>query len=329
MTTLYSQIAPQRSTQYSQLANELAVHELTLSPLHNKIAEIWPMRLAGQDYVRAGLRGALDEGDRRELGQLAMTSAHFEYFDEIAGEPGPFLRPIETGFTPKMPRELVTARRYRGKTNELLTHFMCNIARFSSGYADRPWSELRVFDPLAGGGTTLFTALMLGAEAAGVEQNVKDVASTAAFVRQFCREQRIPCIERPERLRKLGKRWTFTVGEQPARRCVFAQGPTELSPELLAGFKPHLIVTDLPYGIQHQGTLIALLERALPVWIKLLPMKGCLVFSWDATRFPRRQMVDLVEEIARPNVLDDHPYTAMAHRVDRVIKTRDILVMRP
>lgn len=328
MITLVSQVTPQRSTQYSRLASHLAAHELQLSPIGPDIVDLRSMELAGQEFVRLDLRRELGESQCRELGMLAMTSAHFEYFEELAGRPGPFLRPVDTGFAPAMPAELVTARRYRGKTNELLTHFLCNLARFSSGYAHLPWSELRVFDPLAGGGTTLFTALMLGAEAAGVEQDLQDVTSTAAYVRQFCREQRIPCKERPERLRKLGRRWTFSLGASPPRRCILAQGPTERSRDLLTGFKPHLIVTDLPYGIQHQGQLIALLEAAMPVWTELLPQQGSLVFAWDATRFPRQQMIEAVQSAASVVVLDEAPYDALAHRVDRVIKCRDVLVVR-
>ena len=329
MKRLLSQIAPQRSSQYSQLASKLAVHELTLSPLGEKISASTNVNIGGQEFVLSEIRDELDINDLYALGYLAMTSAHYDYFEEIQDQPGPFLRPIDTGFTPALPREMVAARRYRGKTNELLTHFMCNVARYSSGFAKRPWNELRVFDPLAGGGTTLFTALMLGAEAAGVEHGAQDVASTAAFVRQFCREERIPYQERSERLRKLGKRWTFTLGNGAARRCVLAQGETEKSTELLAGFKPHLIVTDLPYGIQHQGQLAALLEVALPVWLKLLPHGGCAVFAWDATRFPRDEMVQLVEDTAHTRVLNQYPYSELSHRVDRVIKLRDLLVVQP
>lgn len=328
MSTLLSQIAPQRSTQYSRLASELAGPELRLCPLGNLIADLSHVQLGGQEYVRADLVRDLNERERAELGYLAMTSAHFEYFETVGGQTGPWLRPLETGFEPLVPVELVTARRYRGKTNELLTHFLCNVARYSSGYADRPWRDLAVFDPLAGGGTTLFAALALGAQAAGVEQSAQDASSTAAYLRQFCREQRIPCKEQAERLRKLGKRWTFTIGREPARRCVVIQGKTEQSRELLGGFRPHLIVTDLPYGIQHQGALAALLESALPVWLSLLPRPGSLVFAWDATRFPRARMVELVEGIDCAAVLDGYPYSELAHRVDRVIKQRDVLVVR-
>ncbi len=328
MPTLLAQIAPQRSTQYSSLAADLAPHELRLSPVGRKIGAMQPATLGGQAYLECELRQDLDEGDRYELGCLAMTSAFFLSYAEVGGVPGPFLQPIETGFAPALPAEMAMTRRYRGKTNELFTHFMCNIARFSSAFAGEPWSNLRVFDPLSGGGTTLFTALMLGAEVAGVEQGDQDVKSTAAFVRQFAREQRIRVKEKPERLRKLGWRWTFELGAAPGRRCVLALGDTRDSAALIAGFKPHLIVADLPYGIQHSRPLIDLLGGGLSVWASLLPVGGCLAMAWDATRFSRGEMVNLVSAERSLDVLERSPYDALAHRVDRVIKQRDVLVAR-
>ncbi len=188
MIHLAVQIAPQRNTQYAALAQQLAPHELTLSPLAGRIDNLQSISLAGQTYLSFDLDGELDTTSRQELAMLAMTGAAFVYHESIGDRAGPFLEPLELGFTPALPREIVETRRYRGKTNEMFTHFLCNVARHASGLATRPWSTLRVFDPLAGGGTTLLTALMLGASAAGVEQNDKDMASTATFLRQFLQE---------------------------------------------------------------------------------------------------------------------------------------------
>ena len=53
---------------------------------------------------------------------------------------------------------------------------------------------------------------------------------------------------------------------------------------------------------------------------------GSLVLAWDATRFTRPEMIGLVETAAPLRVLNDPPYAGLAHRVDRVIKQRDVLV---
>lgn len=328
MTTLLAQLTPQRSSQYGDLVSALAPHELQLSSLGPHIASITPVNVVGQSYLQLEMTALPTVEMWAAVGALATVSAFFEFEAEIDGRAGPWLRPLETGFAPTLPAELAVARRYRGKTNEVLCHFMCNLARAASRYRGQPWRDLRVFDPLAGGGTVLFTALMLGAEAAGVEQDAQDVQSTVAYVRQFCQEARIPCRVQEERLRKVGRRTTFTLGKEPARRCTLAQGRTEQSATLVAGFKPQLIVTDLPYGIQHDGPLLDLLGAGLPVWAKMLPIGGALVMAWDATRFTRDEMVNTVAAVGPFDVLDDPPYDQLAHRVDRVIKQRDILVAR-
>ncbi len=332
MTRLVVQIAPQRNTQYAGLARSLAPHELALSPLADRLEEMQMVSLGGQEYLAFDLTdvsdAGLDESARRELAMLAMTGTAFVYHESIGDRSGPFLEPLELDFTPALPREIVETRRYRGKTNEMFTHFLCNVARHASDLATRPWSTLRVFDPLAGGGTTLLTALMLGASAAGVEKNGKDVASTATFLRQFLQEARISHQVKEERLKQVGQRWTFSIGKPATQECLLASGDTIDAKVLLAGFRPHLIVTDLPYGIQHQGKLEQLLAAALPVWAALLPPSGALVYSWDATRFPREQMVENVERIERLQILDSGVYTELGHPVDRVIKRREVLVAK-
>ncbi|MBN1937265.1 MAG: hypothetical protein JW934_21575 [Anaerolineae bacterium] len=328
MVTLVAQIAPQRSTQYAALASTLAPHELRLCVLGQQIANLELVTLGGQDFIRFDLPDEPTPQQAEELGALAMTSAFFIYYDKLGRIGGPLLRPIETGFEPALPPDLVTARRYRGKTNELFTHFMCNVARASSALRDRPWRSLRVFDPLAGGGTTLFTALMLGADVAGVESDAQDVESTVAFVKQYMREQNLPCKVRDERFKGVGKRWTFKLGSSEPKQCILAQGDTKDSAQLITGFRPHLIVADLPYGIQHKGQLADLLTSALPVWASILPLGGAMALAWESKRFGRAEMIDLVQGSAPLTVLNDPPYDALAHRVDRVIKERDLVVAR-
>lgn len=325
MPTLLAQIAPQRSTQYADLASQLAPVELQMSSIGSQLSQLTPVQLAAQSCLRFDLPTLPTPNQCRELGQLATTSAYFEYFEQLEGLSGPFLRPIETPFQPKLPAELVMTRRYRGKTNELFTHFLCNLARFSSGWANEPWSNLRLLDPLAGGGTTLFTGLMLGAQVAGVEQSEQDVQSTATFLRQYLQETGIVGQAKEERFKKVGRRWVFAIGKPP-QQCILAQADTADSAVILPGFKPHLIVTDLPYGIQHNGPLLELLHKALPVWAALLPPTGVLAFAWDATRVPRNEMVKIVEAASSLFVRNDALFATLAHRVDRVIKTRDVLV---
>lgn len=332
-SAIAAQIAPQRSTQYADLAGDLALAELRASPLRRRAEGAALRRIAGQDYATFAMPGpGLSAEDRELLGSFATLGNVFELFERAGEVEGPLLRPVAAEYPFVLSPDLAAMRRYKGKTSELFTLFMCNMAKFASGFADTPWGELRVFDPLCGGGTTLFTALALGAHAAGIERERGDVESTATFITQFCREGRIALSVREERLRTLGAhRWQIRIGrgKENPRRLLLAAGDSGLTHDLLAGFgRPHLVVADLPYGIQHKAPLAELLEGCLPAWAAAMEPGGALAFAWDGTRATRDEMAALVERLTPLCVVAEPPYDALAHRVDRVIRRRDVIVAR-
>ena len=51
-TRIAAQLAPQRSTQYSNLARDLAAAELLTSPLGPALQDVWMRSIAGQDYLQ-------------------------------------------------------------------------------------------------------------------------------------------------------------------------------------------------------------------------------------------------------------------------------------
>ena len=332
--TFAAQIAPQRSTQYADLVGDLAVAEVAASPLRRRADGFVLRNIAGQNYVTFALHeiGALSDDDRALLASLATLGNLFELHDGLGGVEGPLLRPVAVAYPHALSPDIASVRRYKGKTSELFTLFLCNVAKFASAFAEDPWRNLRVFDPLSGGGTTLFTALSLGAHAAGIERERGDAESTATFLTQFCRESRVSVSVREERLRPLGAhRWRIRVGreKEDPRRCLVAAGDSALARDLCAGFgRPHLVVADLPYGIQHDAPLPELLRSCLPGWAALMEPGGALAFSWDSTRAGRADMAALVEELSPLRVVRDAPYGDLAHRVDRVIKRRDVIVAR-
>jgi hypothetical protein len=329
-TQIVAQLAPQRSTQYSNLARDLAEAELLASPIGSTLQDVSLQKIAGQDYVQFSLPGPITDETARLLASMAMLGGVFETFDAIGDVSGPLLRPVPATHPAFISPDMAATRRYKGKTNEAFTHFLCNMAKYASDFARAEWAALDVVDPLCGGGTTLFTALSLGADVAGLDVDRTDVESTAAFITQYCRENRIALATKEERLRKLGaRRWLFQIGRDDVRRCMLALGDAGRTSELLAGFgRPHLIVTDLPYGIQHSGPLHGLLADCLPGWAELLVSGGAIAFSWDSTRLDRQEMMALVGKVADLEVVDRPPYDRLAHRVDRVIKRRDVLVAR-
>lgn len=328
-------IAPQRSTLYGNLVRFLAPAELAASPLGGRLRGWEETTIAGQAYLLADLDGELTAEDRGLLGRLATIGAAYEFFERIGPVAGPLLRPIEPAWAPFLPPELIETRRYRGKTSEPFTAALLNLALFAGAYAEESDRRLRVLDPLAGGGTTLFTALVRGYDTAGIEREREDVESTDTYLRQFLRGIGVPFKRTDERVRGVGRRFIFTIGRGgEARTLALILGDTRDAPRLLGGLpgggRFHAAVADLPYGVQHRGRVVELLREGLPRWGEALLPGGALALAWEASHLRREEAIALVQEAAGRGlqVLDEPPYDGLAHQVDRNIKRRDVLVMR-
>ena len=335
MRNLALKIKPQRSTQYANMTEKLAEPELLASPLGAAITHIEPVTFAGQAYLLVSLDNESVSSQCLELEQvlprLGATSEAYEFFERIGNVEGPFLRPLETMFDPFLPLEMAEIRRYKGKTNEVFTRVLLNIAVFAGAFTNQYTGRLRILDPLAGGGTTLFLALSDGYDAFGIEHQKQDVDTTVVFLRQYLNSIHMPYKELDERGRRTGRRYQFEIGRKGAtRRLVLAHGDTSDAhlhmQEVPGGPHMHAIVGDLPYGIQHFGEIAGMLSKALPVWESILLPGGTVALAWNATRIERTAMIDLVEQQTQLRIRNDPPYTRFVHTVDRVIKKRDILV---
>ena len=335
MKTLALKITPQRSSQYANMTEKLAEPELLASPLGAVITHIQPVSLAGQAYLLVALDDESMPSQCLELQhilpRLGATSEAYEFFERIGDVDGPFLRPLETTFVPFLPLEMAEIRRYKGKTNEVFTKVLLNVAVFAGAFAHQYIGRLRILDPLAGGGTTLFLALSEGYDAFGIENQKQDVETTVVFLRQYLHSIHMPFKELDERGRRSGRRYQFEIGYKgETRRFVLAHGDTRDAnlhmQEVPGGPHMHAIVGDLPYGIQHFGEIASILSKAFPIWENILLPGGTIALSWNATRIERAAMIDLVEKYTCLRIRNDPPFTQFEHAVDRVIKKRDILV---
>ncbi|HLX39404.1 MAG TPA: hypothetical protein VKR42_02690, partial [Ktedonobacteraceae bacterium] len=124
-------ITPQRSTQYGTMVETLAAPELLASPLGKYVEAIAPIALAGQAYLLVTLEAERMGEQQAILSRLGATSETYEYFEHIGEVVGPLLRPVEPQFVPFVPVEMAEVRRYKGKTNEIFTRVLLNIALFA------------------------------------------------------------------------------------------------------------------------------------------------------------------------------------------------------
>lgn len=316
MRTLALRVAPQRNSQYTELARALAEPEVRRSPLRHVLSSVERFCVGDADYLRLGVEDDAEAVVARVVPHLAATSDAF-WVD------GPSWYPVPVVKTAAVPRTMVETRRYSGKTNELFTRVLVNLALF-----DRS-TPGRVLDPMCGGGTTVFAALERGAAAVGADAERSAVEGTARFAGQFLREHGIRVVESSETHRGRGRDWHLSLdGTDPTLRASFLQADLDevaaAMVKIPGGQRVHAVVADLPYGIQHGGRVAELFGKLFAVADEVLTGDGVFVAAWNSSRVG----ADVVAETPAASRFVLDPTDDLDHRVDRVIKRRSVLVAR-
>ena len=278
------------------------------------------------------------------IARLSNLSAVYAFFELTDAE---LLRPVALTPLDRYDDDLLTILKYSGKTNEQFTKLLLNVTALASSHTrdglDRP---LRVIDPMCGRGTTLNQSLMYGWHATGVDLDRTDIDAYAAFLRTWLERKRLKhrlkVVQVRSNRKVVGRRLD---AETAATRELWDAGLTQQVTALTAdttSVRDHfrqesfdLLVTDLPYGVQH-GSRNAdrglarnptdLLDAALPGWCAVLRPGGAMGLSWN-TRVASRHDVVLRLRDHGLDVLDEAPYNGYAHRVDQAI-VRDLVVAR-
>ena len=291
-----------------------------------KISPVEEGRTSFLDFDFDGERDALVE----QLGRLSATAAAFAVHAPSSLEPLPLREQLEFG------TEVVTAQRYRGKTSERLTRLMLNVA--SAADTSKAVDDRSVLDPMCGRGTTLNWALLYGARATGLDLDRRALDDYATFLEQWAKINRYPHkMRRYKKQNTECRHFDFTVA---ANRAVLA-GKTV--PDIRTFHAPAhsgavavgrhaMIVSDLPYGIQHQArsdsnrkpTPIGdLVENVAALWPSQIRTGGSVALSWNTKTLRASDLSALLERAG----FDTVETRGFEHQVDRSI-SRDVLLAR-
>jgi len=275
-----------------------------------------PAVLGGMPALR--IRGpALD---LKRLGRLSFLQGAFQ---GSANQ----LAPIDLPPAFDLPDSLVFGAKYAGKTNELVTQLAINTAlAFADLRTDGP---IKVLDPTAGRGTTLLWAARYGMVARGIERDKKALADFQRHVKRQTKLQRIKHKElsgftTKKNANDLGRFLEYRFAAGSARLVI---GDSKDAPRLLGGERFHLVVGDLPYGIQHRGSgrtrnPLENLRSCATAWAASLHPGGAMVLVFNAF-MPRRDGLVRVFEDAGLEAL---PFAA-PHRMSESI-LRELAVFR-
>jgi len=329
---------PRHSRVYLGAAGAMAVNELVFAGrfMSGPPADIREETIGGVPYVLFERSAALAADDVRLLSRLSFAYALFELR-------GGLLAPVTRDHGYFIDEDISAILKYSGKTNELFTRLMLNLALANPPGA----APYRVLDPMAGKGTTLYEAMMLGADAYGVEIDPKPAHESFTYIKkhfEMARYKHTSHTEKTGGTDPAGKKYTATRYRVEMARSKDEQraGHSRIF-EMVAGdtrntaayFKKdffHAIVADLPYGVQHgakkkpQGggltrNALELVREAMPGWVKALKPGGAVVLAWNLFLIDREKMVEVfaANGLAAPEMPD------FSHRLDQATH-RDLIV---
>ena len=346
-------VLPSHNRVYADAAPSMARAELGV--LSAALPDGWIAEDSIAETVIGGVPYVTFESNglsQRDAALLANLSSLYALF-EVSGE---LLRPVPLRRLDRFDDDLLTILKYVGKTNEQFTKLLLNVTLASSAFVGELSSpggrRLVVLDPLCGRGTTLNQALMYGFDAYGTDLDRRDVEAYAVFIQRWLKDKRLKHqadfspVRRDRQVvaRRLLAEFAASKEEYKAgyvQRLDVVEADTTRVAEFFRRESADLVVTDLPYGIQHGSHVLGrvrpgerglarspldLLAAAAPAWAKALRPGGALGISWN-THVARRE--DAAGAIAATGleVLDSDPYHGFRHRVDQAI-TRDILIAR-
>ena len=250
------------------------------------------------------------ETDPLSADDLAFLSRH-SAVSFMAEKSGDYLRPLPVSFSGYLPEDLPEVLKYKGKTSVSFTYLMLNMALSLSSFSNSA-GPLTVLDPLCGKGTTCFCALRYGMNAVGLDLDAKAVREGVDYFGRFLRYHQLKhkLVRRSETTRKSAvpaAEYVFADTREhymssDTRSLVLACGDSAFSPALTRKHRAHLIVTDLPYGVQHAPqagcrpeTFTGLLDRVLPSWRDSLQPGGVIALSFNTLTLPYDRVIQCLE----------------------------------
>lgn len=329
------QLTPHANIRYREAQVKLGQAELTsLLKGLGISAEVAPCTMGGVSF----LRFEADELTEKQLSALSMHSAALM----ICEQQGDLLRPLEKVSHDYLTADLAEVLKYKGKTSAVFTHMMLNCAWAASDFFGKE-EVLTVLDPMCGKGTTCFVALQHGMNAVGVDIDNRDLKECADYFERYMQFHRMKHkLDQSSRtVRKHAvPAAVYTIAdtkehfkEGDTRTLSLFLGDTGLTGELCKKSPAHLLVADLPYGVQHAPqdgrrteSFIQVMKRALPQWYAAVRKGGAVALSFNTLTLKKADLVQLLTGAGFTPMLDA-PYDDFQHFVEQAV-TRDFVVAR-
>ncbi|MBO5536114.1 MAG: hypothetical protein J6B53_12050 [Clostridia bacterium] len=324
---------PHQNIRYRASLLQIALEEtrLVFDTLETP-TDIHPEEIGGAQFLICQPDRPLSRRELGFLGHLSSVYMIFEVRDE-ALLPLPAQRPDYIG------ADLPYLLKYKGKTNEMFTDSMLTMALAASAFSRNYDAQLNVLDPLAGKGTTLLLALRRGYHGIGIEISKSSIEELTAYMNRYFEFHRMKYKYQKSSLTVYGKnggtqhKWVFSDSadhfkDGDTRSLRMICGDTRNTEAFLKAESVHLLITDLPYGVQmgtagKQDGILGTVSAALPGWYCVLKTGGTLCMSFNTHTVRREQLTGRLAECGFSIVETG----SLAHWVEQAIE-RDLIIAR-
>ena len=309
------QISPQSKAAYFQSYVDVAQKELLYSFGENS-----------SEYVCIGtLEFLFAEIEESRLSELLKLS----FVQGVYSVHGDMLTPLAVLPKYLLHEDFVFGSKYRGKTNETLTQLLLNMG-LATIREDISPSRTTILDPMCGRGTSLLWSMRYGLPSFGLEADPKAMEDIQRNLKKWTKIHRQKHSLRQSFLgvkpnkKKQGVCIDFRVGEIGTKAV---HGDCRAVCRIFKEQKFSLIITDIPYGVQHhvgKGTRnpLTLLTESIPVWHDVLESGGAMVISFNRNLPKRNALLDICMS-AGLEIVD----FSIPHRMSESI-VRDVIICK-
>lgn len=328
------EIKPHANARYALSMNKLALLECQCLLFSMKIsAEVTPETLGGTRFIIVETQ----QLDERQWNIFSNQSS-ISIMAEMNGE---WLRPLQRKQAEFMDTDLAQVLKYKGKTNPDFTSMMIHCAKAASAFA-LSTAPLTVLDPVCGRGTTLFCALQEGSNAVGVEIDKKALHEADVYFQRYLQFHRykhkrqtmsatLPNGGHAEEIRYQLANSTEDLKKGNARTLRLLHGDTAQTDQMLGAESCHLLIGDLPYGVQHapkgakgKSPLEQMMQEAFPAYYRALKHGGAIAIAFNTYTLKRDSVCRAMETVGF-HVMQEAPFHDFSHWVEQAVN-RDMVI---
>ena len=336
---------PGHNKVYFEQSKQLAIAELTLTcdKFIESCTDIGIVKIAQIRYLSFKSSSSLNPTSLELLSRMSFAFALYELKISDGKE---LLFPISKSFIPTVDPKISSILKYPGKTNELFTRMMINIAQLTGKPSK---GTPRLFDPIAGRGTTLYEGMIYGFNVTGMEIKSQPVKEATQFLKKYFETEKIKHRFGKYKLKGKSEKPTTTKLEfvyaknkqlfknpENHKKVSFIESNSALANEYFKSNLFDFIVGDLPYGIAHnnknKSTIgsrnpYEFLKDSLDSWYDVLKPGGAIVLAWNSFLLDLDKMRELMESHGYHSLKGD-TYDQFEHMVDRSIKRNVVVAIK-